>query len=71
MTKRDVLDTLVIFTGILFFILLLLSIGGKPYLTETAIDLVLMMFLMRAAHREHLQHRKGRFNRAINERKFI
>lgn len=71
MTKRDVLDTLVIFTGILFFILLLLSIGGKPYLTETLLDLLLMMTFMRAAHRAHLAHKKGRFNRAINERKFI
>lgn len=71
MTKRDVLDMLVVFTGILFFILLLLSIGGKPYLGITVIDLVLMMLLMRAAHRAHVKHQKGRFNRAINERKFI
>jgi membrane protein CcdC involved in cytochrome C biogenesis len=71
MTKRDILDALVVITGVLFFILLILSISGKPYLTETVIDLLFMMLLMRAAHREHLQHRKGRFNRAINERKFI
>lgn len=71
MTKIDVLDMLVVFTGILFFILLLLCIGGKPYLGITAIDLLLMMLLMRYAHKAHIKHQKGRLNRYARERKFI
>jgi hypothetical protein len=70
MTKRDLLDTMVVCTAVAFFILLILSIGGQYYLKYAIADIVLCILLMRSAHRQHLKYRKGRFNRMIRERKF-
>jgi hypothetical protein len=70
MTKRDLLDTMVVCTAVAFFILLILSMGGQPFLQYAIADIVLCTLLMRSAHREHLKYRRGRFNKMIRERKF-
>ena len=70
MKKSDVFDALVILTGMAFFILLILTIGGNyQYGKYAVLDLVSCIFFMKVAHDSHVKYRKGYVNRAIRERK--
>lgn len=69
MTKRDFLDTMVVLTGMSFFILLLLAIGGHTdYMVYVVADFIACILFMKWANDAHQKYSKGFINRALRER---
>lgn len=70
MTKRDFLDTMVVLTGMAFFILLLLAIGGHTdYMVYVVADFIACILFMKWANDAHQAYNRGRVKRMIKERK--
>jgi hypothetical protein len=68
MTKRDVLDTLSVLSGMLFFILMILSVADISYLKFMLADVVFCVFIMKTATNAHQRFHKDRYRRMVRER---